>query len=239
MTSNELLWYVSRATGLASIVLLTVVLVLGVLGPIRRASGRKASDALPPAVSVGLHRTLALGMVCFLAVHVVTAVVETYVDIGWLSVIVPFTSGYKPLSVGLGAIALDLLVAVVATALLRKRLPAGLWRVVHRAAYALWPVAALHGLLLGAGEPALLRYVTVACLAAGLFAVLLRWLTSPGSRPVTGARTTAPADPQPQPPARPGRQTGVSRHRAGPPPRVPRPAHPTTGRSGPATRRVW
>jgi len=174
MTTNELLWYISRATGLASIVLLTFVLVLGVLGPIRRADQRGGRSLLRPAVRAGLHRTLALGMVCFITAHVASAIAETFVDIGWLSAVVPFTSGYEPLFVGLGTLALDLAFAVIATALLRNRLPRGAWRVVHRAAYALWPIAAFHGLMLGTNEPALLRYVTVACIGVGVFAITSR-----------------------------------------------------------------
>lgn len=194
MTANELLWYASRSTGLASIVLLTVVLALGVRGPIRRAAPRRGPLRLSPAALTRLHRTLALGMVCFLSVHVLTAVVETYVDIGWLSAVVPFTSGYEPLSIGLGTLALDLLVAVMATALLRRRLPPGAWRVVHRAAYALWPIAALHGLTLGTTEPVLLRYVTVVCIAAGVFAITRRLMASrSGAGPTPGRGAARPA----------------------------------------------
>ena len=200
MSTNEVLWYVSRATGLASIMLLTLVLVLGVLGPVRRAEHRRPSKRIPPAVLTGLHRTLALGMVCFLAVHVLTAILETYVDIGWLSLLVPFTSGYKPLFVGLGTLALNILIAVVATALLRKRLPGGAWRVVHRAAYGLWPIAAVHGLMLGTGEPPLLRYVTVACISVGVYALASRWAsrrTVSATTPGRGAARPPRADAQP------------------------------------------
>ena len=36
VTGNELLWYVSRGSGLAAIVVLTTVLMIGTWGPVRR-----------------------------------------------------------------------------------------------------------------------------------------------------------------------------------------------------------
>ncbi|WP_370890431.1 ferric reductase-like transmembrane domain-containing protein [Janibacter sp. GXQ6167] len=171
---NEILWYVSRATGTVSMVLLTVVLVLGMV-----MSGRRRPAALSSAVITGLHRSLALGLVAFLGAHVATAIAETYVDIDWIAAIVPFTSGYEPLFVGLGTIAVDLIVALVVTSLLRHRLPERAWRTVHLAAYALWPIALAHGWFLGTADQPLLRGVTVLCGAAGVAAIVWRLSATP------------------------------------------------------------
>lgn len=105
---SELTWYLSRATGVVSICLLTATVVLGLL-----TAGRGARPGHRTGVVMGLHRWLSLGMLAFLAAHVVTAVVDTYVDISWTAAVVPFTSAYEPLLVGLGTIALDIMVAVV------------------------------------------------------------------------------------------------------------------------------
>lgn len=206
MSTNELLWYISRGAGVTSFALLTFVLVLGVLGPIRRSERRKAHRIFTPAFVTGLHRSLALGMVAFLAAHIFTAVIETYVGIGWLSVIVPFTSEYKPLLVGFGTLAVDLGIAVMSTALLRKRLPPGAWRIVHKAAYALWPIAALHGLLLGIEEPVGIQAAIVACIAVGTSAIVWRYSSGRGAlRPDRGAARPAHAGArQPQARTSPG-----------------------------------
>src|SRR5690349_6330268 len=63
-----------------------------------------------------------------------------------MDAVVPFVSAYDTLWVGLGAIAFDLMIAVLVTSLLRHRLSQRLWRAVHGASYAMWPVAAVHGL---------------------------------------------------------------------------------------------
>ena len=80
-----------------------------------------------------LHRNLSLLTLVFLAVHVASAIIDPYAGIAWLDVVVPFVSTYHPFWLGLGAVALDLILAVVVTSLLRLRMAA--WRAVHLSAY--------------------------------------------------------------------------------------------------------
>ncbi len=166
---NELLWYLSRATGVVSMVLLTTTLVLGMV-----LSGRRSDRPATSTTVAGLHRWLGLGMVVFLVGHITTAIVETYVSIGPLSALVPFTAGYEPLWVGFGTIAFDLLLAVAVTSALRHRIPERVWRGIHLASYVLWPTALLHGFMLGTSDQPLLRLVTVACGVVGTVAVAWR-----------------------------------------------------------------
>lgn len=163
---NELLWYVSRATGVVSMALMTIVLVLGMV-----TSGRRRPRGDSATIVMALHRWLSLGTVVFLTAHVATAVAETYVSIDAISAIVPFTSGYETAWVGLGTIGVDILVAVMVTSLLRHRLPERVWKGVHLLAYLLWPTAIVHGLMLGTANEPLLRGITVLCAAVGLGAV--------------------------------------------------------------------
>ena len=170
---NESLWFVSRATGVVSIVLLTLVLVLGLV-----TAGARRPRGDSSTVVMGLHRALSLGMSVFLLAHIGTAIAETYVDIGWVSAVVPFSSGYAPLLVGLGTLAFDVLLAVIVTSALRHRLRERTWRRVHLLSYALWPLAIIHGIGLGTADEPLLRGVTVACGAVGLAAIIWRRVTS-------------------------------------------------------------
>jgi methionine sulfoxide reductase heme-binding subunit len=95
----QVLWYVSRATGLVSFMLLSLVVVLGVT-----IARRGKVPGLPRFAGVGLHRNAALFAVVLLVLHIVTAVVDPYVTIGWVSAFVPFTSRYEPFWLGLGAL---------------------------------------------------------------------------------------------------------------------------------------
>ena len=170
---NEILWYASRATGVVSIVLLTVVLVLGLV-----TSGRRRPHGESATVIVALHRSLSLGMSVFLGVHILTAIVETYVSIDLVSAVLPFTSGYEPLWVGLGTLACDVFVAIVVTSVLRHRLAERTWRRVHLLSFGMWPLALVHGVALGTSDQSLLRATTIACGVIGLAVIGWRFTTT-------------------------------------------------------------
>jgi sulfoxide reductase heme-binding subunit YedZ len=140
ITGSTALWYASRATGVVALVLLTAVVLLGIM-----VNRRGRLPGLPRFATTGLHRTLSLLSVAFVAVHVVTAVLDPYVTIGWAAAIIPFTSPYKPLWLGLGAVSFDIMAALIVTSLARARIGRRTWRAVHWLAYACWPIALAHG----------------------------------------------------------------------------------------------
>jgi sulfoxide reductase heme-binding subunit YedZ len=139
ITQATALWYVSRATGVVTLVLFSAVVVLGVL-----VNRQGRLPGLPRFAVTGLHRSISLLAVVFLAVHVLTAVADKFVTIQLIAAIIPFTSSYLPMQIGLGAVALDLIVAVIITSLLRARIGRRVWRAVHWLAYAAYPVALVH-----------------------------------------------------------------------------------------------
>jgi predicted ferric reductase len=143
------LWYATRATGLVSLLLLTASVLLGIL-----TAGRFASEKWPRFLSQGLHRNISLLVLMFLTLHVGTTVIDTYTSIPLTAAFIPFASSYKAAWLSLGAVALDLLIAVVATSLVRKHLGHRAWRRVHWLAYACWPVAVAHGLGIGTDRSA-------------------------------------------------------------------------------------
>ena len=136
ITSSTALWYASRATGVVALVLLTVVVVLGIL-----VNRRGRLPGLPRFATTSLHRSMSLLAVAFTAVHVLTAIADPYVAIGIAAAVIPFTSAYKPLWIGLGAVSLDIIAALIVTSLARARIGRRTWRAVHWLAYASWPVA--------------------------------------------------------------------------------------------------
>ncbi|MFJ1971475.1 ferric reductase-like transmembrane domain-containing protein [Streptomyces sp. NPDC087903] len=168
--TSETLWYANRATGAVCLVLFTVVVLLGIAVRLR---GRL--PGLPRFGTVSLHRTLSLSATAFLALHIAVAVIDGYVDITALDVLVPFGSAYQPLWLGLGTVALDLMLAVLVTSLLRERVGHRAWRAVHRLAYASWPVALVHGIGIGTDTGAdWMTWLTVACVTAVAAAVGIR-----------------------------------------------------------------
>ena len=137
--NSTYLWYATRASGIVTLILLTLTMVLG-LATTSRARARN----WPGFAQQEIHRRISIMAVVFLAIHVLTSILDTYVHIGWFAVVVPFTSPYSRFWVGLGTIALDLMVAVFVSSLLRAHLKPGTWRGIHWLAYASWPIALAH-----------------------------------------------------------------------------------------------
>jgi len=163
---GQSLWFASRGTGLVTALLLTATTALGAIH-----TGRVTSARWPRFTLHAVHRNLSLLTLAFLAVHVASAIIDPYAGIAWLDVVVPFW-------LGLGAVALDLILAVVVTSLLRLRIGLRQWRAVHLSAYALWPVAMLHGVGIGGADTRLgwVLALYLACAVAVLVAVVRRLL---------------------------------------------------------------
>lgn len=169
MTSGAV-WYLMRASGVVSLLLLTTVFVLGIA-----TTGRWRSARLPGFAAVSLHRSLSLLAVVFLAVHVLTAVVDPYAAVGVAAVVVPFLAGRSAFWVGVGALSLDVVAALIVTSLLRARLGLRVWRAVHWLAYAAWPLALGHSLGVGSDVGTLwLQALAVTCIVAVVAALAWR-----------------------------------------------------------------
>jgi sulfoxide reductase heme-binding subunit YedZ len=185
--SSQALWFATRGFGVVSLLLLTAIVVLGVAG-----ATRWRSERWPRFVVAGLHRNLSLLVLVFIALHVITTVVDGYAPISLLNAVLPFTSPYRPLWLGLGAVAFDLLLALTVTSLLRARIGYGRWRAVHWLAYASWPVALVHGL--GTGTDARvgwMQVVAVACVGSVVAAILWRVVTGRAAPGLRAASTVA------------------------------------------------
>jgi methionine sulfoxide reductase heme-binding subunit len=168
--TTPLLWYLNRGTGVVLLVVMTLTTILGVL-----ATGRATSALWPRFVTQGVHRILSGLAALLLLGHAAVAVIDEYVDIRWWQAIVPVGGTYKPVWLGLGALALDLVALVVATSLVRSRLSHRFWFLIHLWAYAAWAVGLVHGFGIGTdSDRAWLLAIYGASLAAVALAVLAR-----------------------------------------------------------------
>jgi hypothetical protein len=169
-TNAKALWYATRGTGVVALLLLTASVVLGTL-----SSARWRSARVPRFLVGGLHRNLTLVAIVFVVAHVVTTVVDGFAPIRLIDGVIPFASPYRPIWLGLGTVAFDLLLTLVVTSLVRARLGVRMWRAVHWLAYASWPVAVVHAF--GTGSDARfgwMVFVGFGSCAAVAAAVLVR-----------------------------------------------------------------
>ena len=189
---SHLLWYLNRGTGIVLVAVLTLSVVLGVVSASGRGSRRWPRFALQT-----LHRNVSVLAVGLLVAHAVTPVLDTYVNhyaqISWLDTVVPFVSHYQPLALGLGALALDLLVVVVLTSAARLRFGRRAWYAVHLSSYAAWGLGLLHGFLVGSDARTVWGLgVTAAAVVVVAAAGVLR--LRPAPQPVPEAPLEAPLE---------------------------------------------
>ncbi|WP_436536877.1 ferric reductase-like transmembrane domain-containing protein [Actinoplanes sp. HUAS TT8] len=171
---TDALWYFARGSGVVSLILLTTVVALG----IGTRSGRTAFGLPRFAVSL-LHRNASLLAVVFLAGHVLSLLLDPYAQLKVLDLVLPFAGSYRPFWLGLGTVAVDLVLAMVVTSLLRRRLGVRTWRIVHWLAYLCWPVALMHGLGTGTDRGTWwLWAISMAC--AAIVAAAVVWRISTG-----------------------------------------------------------
>jgi hypothetical protein len=163
-------WYLARGTGAVALVLLTGSVVLGILGSVRFSAPRWPRFAID-----AVHRDLSLLVLVVLAIHIVTSVLDGFAPITLIDGVIPFATPYRPLWMGLGTLAFDVLLAIAITSLVRRRLGYRAWRAIHWLAYASWPVAVLHGLGTGSDvKQWWMLALTVVCIVAVLVAVWTR-----------------------------------------------------------------
>ena len=167
--TDQVLWFAARGAGAVSLLMLTASVVLGLVTVVRFQH-----ELWPRFFNYEMHRRVSLLAIVFLAVHVVTAILDPYWSLGVVAALVPLASDYRPVPVALGVIALDLFVALIATSLLRKHIGQRAWRAVHWSSYAMWPLAITHGITAGTDAVSVwMLAIDVACIAA--VAAALAW----------------------------------------------------------------
>ena len=169
--STHLTWYVARGSGIVTWGLLVASMIWGLLYATRVFRRRVSLWWL-----LGVHRFLGVLAIAFMVVHVVSLLLDQYVDFHLTDALIPFTSSWHPIAVGWGIIAMYLLLAIEATSLLKSRLRYRWWRNVHLASYPLFALATVHSLssgtdtiaVLGDGFAVSIGAITIALALLGL-----------------------------------------------------------------------
>jgi predicted ferric reductase len=169
---NEALWALGRGTGVVSLLLITVSVVLG----IATRSGRSILGL--PRFSVTLvHRNASLLASVFLVIHIVSLFFDSYAQLTVVDFFVPFLGTAKPFWLGLGTVAVDLLLAIIVTSLLRRWIGRRVFRAVHWFTYAMWPVALAHSIGNGTDGTSA-WFLALAVLSVAVVAIALAWRLS-------------------------------------------------------------
>jgi predicted ferric reductase len=147
-SSVQAMWYVTRAAGLISYLLLWLSTVWG-LG----VSSKIFDPVLHRAFTYDFHQFLSLLAIGFVILHIVVLLADQYLPFSVAQVLVPFAAPYRPVWVGLGTIGLYLTLLVSVTFYIRRQIGQKAFRFIHMASYFAFIAAALHGLLSGTDSP--------------------------------------------------------------------------------------
>ncbi len=139
--SSEALWALGRGNGIVALAFLTLSVLLGV-----GARSARPLFALPRFGIADVHRFVALAATLLVALHLGLLFLDPYAKLRLIDFVVPFIGAYRPLWQGLGTVAVELLVVVILTSLLRRRIGLRVFRAAHWAAYLMWPIAFAHAL---------------------------------------------------------------------------------------------
>ena len=150
-------WLAARAAGLASLGLLAVQILIGLVlsHPTNRTTWRLSKLIFP------WHEHLWVFIVAFITLHVASLVADPYAGVGVAGAFIPGMSDYRSAPVALGTLATYAFLVTAVTARWTKLLPPGVWLVLHRFAIVVFAMSWLHGLLAGTDSPSL-EFVYVA-----------------------------------------------------------------------------
>ncbi len=137
-------WYLSRALGLVSFVLLSISMTAGL------ALSTKSLKTWPGApYLLALHRQASAVGLGAATAHALFLLGDRFVGFEASTLLVPFTSPTRPLAVGLGQLALVTMALLVASFHVRSTLGPRTWRALHHLAFATFAMALVHGLSAG------------------------------------------------------------------------------------------
>jgi sulfoxide reductase heme-binding subunit YedZ len=143
MKADPTFWLLARASGLTAYALLTASVLAGLVLKSR------PFRSLKPAAVTDTHRALALFGLGAIALHGATLLLDRTIHLGPVALLVPGASPYRPVAVGIGVFAAELMVLVYASFSLRRRIGTRNWRRLHWATYAIFGAATVHGLAAG------------------------------------------------------------------------------------------
>ena len=162
--SAQTMWYITRAAGLTSYLLLWLSVAWGMA-----VSSKILDTLLHRSFTYDFHEFLSLAAIGFIALHMIVLMFDGYMPYNVAQLLVPFLSPYRPVWVGIGAIGLYLTLLVTVTFYLRGRIGMKAFRTIHILSLAAYLGVTVHGLMSGADS----SLPAVLVMYAGTFLVVV------------------------------------------------------------------
>jgi sulfoxide reductase heme-binding subunit YedZ len=151
VASDNLTWYLIRASGITGYILITLSVIWGLA-----LSSSAVKDWSPGPLTMAIHATISWLGLLFGMVHALLLMADRYFTYRLTDLAVPFIGPYRPFATGLGTLAFWILVVVTPSFALKKHLFSyKVWRTLHYLSYAAFILVTAHGLLAGTDAPKL------------------------------------------------------------------------------------
>ena len=143
-SSQQAMWYITRAAGIMAYLLLWFSTIWGLAIP-----SKIFSDVLNGEFAFDFHQFISLLALGFLGLHVFILTADRYLPYSLAQVLVPFISPYRPVWVGIGSLAFYLTLLVTVTFYLRKRIGMKFFRYIPYSSLLAYLGAVVHALFAG------------------------------------------------------------------------------------------
>ncbi len=147
LAGGTLAWTILRATGTVAYLSLAVTTSFGAL-----LASRYAPAWLNRAAQYGWHGILSGFALVVSTVHGVFLAVDGQYRQPISAILIPGASGFKPLEIGLGTLAVYLMLVVYGSTALRSRLSPRIWRVLHVLSYPAFILSTFHAWRAGSDQ---------------------------------------------------------------------------------------
>ena len=167
---NEVMWYLTRATGIVAVVLGVAALVWGFF-----FSARATGDRRRPNWWLDLHNWLGGAALVFTGLHLATAFLDRDLALGVASLVVPGVASTDRMAITWGVIAAWTWAVAVFTSWPERRFSRTTWRVLHLGSVIGAALAIVHAWQIGTDSRTLIAEAVVLVLAAvGVYALGVR-----------------------------------------------------------------
>lgn len=156
-------WFIARITGLTAFAVLSLSVLSG------EALRTSVLDFLAKNRAIRkLHDFTTPLWLPLVFAHIIALVLDKTARIQPVNVVLPFTTDYGQLPIGLGAFAFDIVMVVTITSWLRSRMNNTVWMWIHRTSYIAFIAIFFHAALSGTDFDAPLVSALAWSTAAGL-----------------------------------------------------------------------
>ena len=142
--SVQVLWFITRSSGIIAFLLMWLSTVWGLA-----ISNKILSPILQAIFSFDFHEVLSLLAIGFTVLHIGVLLFDPYLPFSLTQILVPFVSTYRSPWVAIGIIGFYLMLLVSATFYLRRQIGQKAFRAIHFASYLSYVSITLHSLFTG------------------------------------------------------------------------------------------